>query len=90
MHRRFLLVVLSKFKVDQSEEYTFPNYEISIYSGILLIKAHELSSVNRSAFQDTWIKLLLEPKKFTGLSFVLFLKHGRHAEREKNEHKPRK
>ena len=41
-------------------------------------------------FQDKWIKLLLEPKKFTGPSFVLFLKQGRHAEREKNKHKPRK
>ena len=46
--------------------------------------------VNRLAFQDKWIKLPLEPKKFTDPSFVLFHKHGRHAKREKNKQKPRK
>ena len=30
-------------------------------------------TVNRSAIQDKWIKLLLEPETCTGPSFVLFL-----------------
>ena len=35
IHWHFLLVVLSKFKVDQSKEYSFPTYKISIYSRVL-------------------------------------------------------
>ena len=60
----------------------------NFYTNFLI---NELSNVNRLAFQDKWIKLPLEPEKFMGLSFVLSsLKHGRHAEREKNKQKPRK
>lgn len=41
-HYRFLSVILSKFKLDQSEEYSFPSYEFSINSYVLM-KAHKLS-----------------------------------------------
>ena len=44
----------------------------------------------RSTFQDKWIKLLLEPKKFTGPSFVLFLSIEDMQYERKNEHKLRK